>query len=424
MVVAELGQLVHEHPFRERLRAQLMLALARSGRQAEALAAYDEGRRRLVDDLGIEPGARLRELQTAILRQERSVASRAAPAAAPAGRTQPDTADTEGLGSAPQERSRRVRPAMIAAATVIVLVAAVVAAVVARRDGDVSGPLGSHAVAILSDRDGTLVASVEIGARPTAVAVSETWVWVVSERSRTLSRIDPNTRRVDERFGLGFVPSGLAAGENAVWVSDAANGQLERFNSFTGARERVFDLGAGGTGPAPVAVGGGSVWAANSNAFVVVRIDPDTNRVVERIPVDAPRFIAAGPEGIWVVEAANAIREIDPQTNQLSTTIPTGFSAGGLALGADSAWLSDPDEDTVWRFDVRTRSLRRTVDVGRVPGALAFGSGSLWVANTLDGTVSRLDPESNEVVASAHVGRSPRGLAVGAGRVWATIAPP
>ena len=61
-LIAELEALVAEHPLRERLRAQLMLALYRSGRQAEALDVYQDARRALVEELGIEPGRELREL--------------------------------------------------------------------------------------------------------------------------------------------------------------------------------------------------------------------------------------------------------------------------------------------------------------------------------------------------------------------------
>ena len=80
-VVAELEALVEEHPLRERLRGQLMLALYRCGRQADALAAYQTARRALVEELGIEPSPPLRELERAILRQDPSldVAQAAAP---------------------------------------------------------------------------------------------------------------------------------------------------------------------------------------------------------------------------------------------------------------------------------------------------------------------------------------------------------
>ena len=69
-LVGELEALVAGHPLRERLRGQLMLALYRSGRQADALEVYREGRARLVDELGIEPSPLLQRLQASILRQE------------------------------------------------------------------------------------------------------------------------------------------------------------------------------------------------------------------------------------------------------------------------------------------------------------------------------------------------------------------
>src|SRR5882762_10160741 len=72
-LVGELEQLVGEHPLRERLRAQLMLALYRSGRQADALAVYQRARRTLVDELGIEPSESLKHLERAILAHDPSL---------------------------------------------------------------------------------------------------------------------------------------------------------------------------------------------------------------------------------------------------------------------------------------------------------------------------------------------------------------
>src|SRR5689334_6837533 len=75
-LVAELKRLTAEHPWRERLHVQLMLALYRSGRQADALAAYRQARRVLVDELGIEPGPELRKVHDAVLAHDDSLDAR------------------------------------------------------------------------------------------------------------------------------------------------------------------------------------------------------------------------------------------------------------------------------------------------------------------------------------------------------------
>ena len=83
-LVSELEALVAAQPLRERPRAQLMLALYRSGRQADALAAYRTARETLVEELGIDPGPELRELEAAILRQDESLLLEETPLARPA----------------------------------------------------------------------------------------------------------------------------------------------------------------------------------------------------------------------------------------------------------------------------------------------------------------------------------------------------
>ena len=83
-LVSELEALVESQPLRERPRGQLMLALYRSGRQADALAAYRAARETLVEELGIDPGPALRELEAAILRQDEALLPPEGAAAAPA----------------------------------------------------------------------------------------------------------------------------------------------------------------------------------------------------------------------------------------------------------------------------------------------------------------------------------------------------
>lgn len=73
-LAVELHGLAAEHPLRERVRAQLILALYRCGRQADALDEYRSARRALTEELGIEPGPELQELQRAVLKQDASLA--------------------------------------------------------------------------------------------------------------------------------------------------------------------------------------------------------------------------------------------------------------------------------------------------------------------------------------------------------------
>jgi DNA-binding SARP family transcriptional activator len=123
-LVPELEELVRRHPFRERLRGQLMLALYRAGRQADALDVYRRTRETLVEELGIEPGPALQELEQAILRQDRDLRvgrQRRAPEAA----------------SEPPPRRRL--PLVVASVAAVAVVAAGVAAVVLAR----GGPSGS-----------------------------------------------------------------------------------------------------------------------------------------------------------------------------------------------------------------------------------------------------------------------------------------
>ena len=116
-VVSELEVLIREHPFRERPRGQLMVALYRCGRQAQALEAFQQARRALVEELAVEPGEALRELEQAILRQDPSlqapnVRQSAAATSAPA------VADTRSH----EPRAGEGEPAVVVRKTATVLV--------------------------------------------------------------------------------------------------------------------------------------------------------------------------------------------------------------------------------------------------------------------------------------------------------------
>jgi predicted ATPase/DNA-binding SARP family transcriptional activator len=103
--VGDLRELVQQLPLRERFHEQLVLALYRSGRQAEALRAYEEARKTLIEELGLDPGAELRELERAVLQHDPSL-DWTAPSSAPAQQAEgsPELADPPSAPTAPTGR--------------------------------------------------------------------------------------------------------------------------------------------------------------------------------------------------------------------------------------------------------------------------------------------------------------------------------
>lgn len=140
-LVPELEALVHEHPLRERLYGQLMLALYRSGRQADALERYKRAHRRLVDEVGIGPGPQLTELEHAILNHDPALNASAAPEAIegrvppPTRRPRHDSGRAVGLLGSFRRLARRrvdIGEVMLVAATSVVIAGITVVALVAR----------------------------------------------------------------------------------------------------------------------------------------------------------------------------------------------------------------------------------------------------------------------------------------------------
>ncbi|MEU1681235.1 BTAD domain-containing putative transcriptional regulator [Micromonospora zamorensis] len=109
-LIPELSDLVEQHPLRERLRGQLMLALYRSGRQAEALGVYRQARRTMIDELGLEPNQWLQQLEHAILTSDEELAAPVSPAPAP-----PSAVPPAPISPAPPLLPVPVPPALVVA---------------------------------------------------------------------------------------------------------------------------------------------------------------------------------------------------------------------------------------------------------------------------------------------------------------------
>jgi ABC-type transport system substrate-binding protein/DNA-binding SARP family transcriptional activator len=423
MLVPELETLVVEHPLRERARAQLMLALYRSGRQADALESYRAGRAMLSEELALEPGPALRELERSILRHEAvlelpkhslpAADGAQAPTIAP---PPPPEASVSGGGTRTASRRSRNRWIAIGAVLALTVIAAVVAVVASSSSRLLLA--GADSVGMLDTGGGALRAVVSVGGQPGGIAAGAGAIWETDTADDLLLQIHPATRSV-ERIAVGRGPTGVAVGDGQVWVVN----QLDRTVSEINPRAlRVVDSFPVGNGAGAVAVGDGSVWVANATDDTITRINPRTGAHAIIQLTGQPAGIAVGSTGVWVANnSTGQLLQIDPATNQITQAPPIGNSPAGVAVGDGSVWVANTSDRTVSRFDPSTGNVTK-VNVGAAPVGVAYGAGAAWLADSLDGTVARIDPRSNSA-RLLRVGGAPTALTVAGTHVWTTVLP-
>ena len=428
-VVPELEQLVRDQPLRERPRALLMLALYRAGRQAEALEVYQDARRTLVDELGLEPSPVLQELQRRILDHDPSLAG-------PERRT--------------SLRARRRRGGVMIAAGGLILLAAGIAAgaVSLTRDTGAAAlsKIDANSVGLIDPGTNGIVAEVPVGSHPTRLALAGNSLWVVNTHDNSVSHIDVKRRVLIRTIALDGPPSGIAANGKGAWVmylrsadaggvgAGSAGAALvdPRFNEVT---HKVV-LNQRWDYEDAIAVGLGSVWAVNPT--FITRLDPSGGiRKVIQFDYAHDNSIAVGYRAAWAVNGSGIIR-IDPTTNiplpipLAPTATGSGPSPTAVAVGEGGVWVTNRyvvgagfgtsgKRGTVSHIDPQTNAVVKTITVGHEPYAIAAGGGAVWVANRTDSTIMRIDPRTNEVVKTIHVGGTPEGLAVGPDGVWVSV---
>jgi len=416
-VVGELKRLVAANPLRERLRARLMLALYRSGRQAEALEAYGDARRTLVDELGLEPGPELQGLQQAILAHDPALAARRRP---PLGR----------------------RPQLLAgaAAAALILAGAITAAALLLRDGggapNVVAAPGKGAVVALDAATGTLRNRFVLGRTPSAIAARGRVVWLVDADARTVLRLSEDARVVDT-FSTGATPTDVAVGDASVWV---ANGRpleqaqfvgpvataVARLDSRTGTERATIQLPRRGGALSNlvenhVAEKDGAVWVVASD-YTVVRIEAATGAITARSRAIPAAAVAAGADGVWVLGADGTAAKLDERTGRpaLRVTVPAS-SLGSIAVGTDAAWVTSPVDGTLWRIGDGPKPTVGAIEVSRGVSDVAVGRSAVWVANPIAGTVLKVGIESARVERTIDLEGIPRSLAVDGDTLWVAV---
>jgi YVTN family beta-propeller protein len=193
---------------------------------------------------------------------------------------------------------------------------------------------------------------ISVGIRSAGTAVSgASSVWMISDASGTLSRIDPDTNAVVAEITVAAGSGAMAFGDNSIWLTSESKDVLTRVNGDTNV---VLETIKVGHGPVAVTTGVGSIWTLNGGDGTISRVDPKTNKVTQTIKVGITAktgAIAVGEGSVWISAPGFPLTRVDPVTNTLAQQF-AGAGGGALAIGHKSLWIA-ATPTAVWRVDPR-----------------------------------------------------------------------
>jgi streptogramin lyase len=244
-------------------------------------------------------------------------------------------------------------------------------------------------------------------------------------------------RAIQATIGMPTSAALPAFADHAVWLPNDSFNTVTRVSARTDRIAGVTPLSpslVGHTGDAlSVAAGGGQVWVVHDGALEVVRLDPTTGKVIERVHTGGPDDISVAHGIVWGTQGPlDDVVRIDPRTHTVTHLGHRFGTPYELAAGGDSVWVSSRQPSLLRRIDVRTNQVVATIPVGTDAESVALGFGSVWVANGTGGYVSRIDPRTKKVIAQIAVGHDElagqygggpccHGIAVGYGAVWVAV---
>jgi len=202
---------------------------------------------------------------------------------------------------------------------------------------------------------GELVATIDLPFAgipgESSVAVGDDGIWMLSTGTQPdLVRIDPATNEVADVFPAPSGAAAVRASDGSLWITRSSAGQLLRVDPATGEELAEIDVAPGS---AFLACGEGGVWTLGSTGEVV-HVDPATNSVVATIPTGGPvehGDVAVGGGYVWARISESLVAQIDPTTDTVVARYgPPSEGSGGVDADDEAVWISDYLSKTLWRL--------------------------------------------------------------------------
>ena len=137
-------------------------------------------------------------------------------------------------------------------------------------------------------------------------------------------------------------------------------------------------------------------------------------------------WVAVTSQGVWVgSKKPNSVKQVDPNTNQVTSVELPGNPCAGLAADSQSLWVPLCGRvPKLAKVDLKTRALVHTFDVGPAApeGGIATGAGSVWLITDKHGSLARIDPDSGAILQTIHVPPGSYNPVFSDGRIWVTRA--
>lgn len=278
------------------------------------------------------------------------------------------------------------------------------------------------------------------GNSPFGLAFDGSSVWVASNQSDTVSKVNPATGlAVNVTLPAGSGPFDVAFDGTNIWATDNLSGKVSKIVASTGA---VVGSGfntslvspVAGSGPVGIAFDGTSIWVANSAAGTVSKINPATGAIEAEfqtsvgipgvLPEDAsPTGVAFDGSNIWVTNnLTGTVSKIDRSNNtfvEFETNNGQQPQPWGVAFDGTNIWVANDVTNSVVKMNPLTGGILSSFPTGgTLPQEVVFDGSHIWVSNNASRNVSKIDPAADIVIGTIDTGLNPQGIVFDGTNIW------